>query len=370
MPIDGSTDTDGDVDAFPACEMTLPDEITEDLTLQAGCVVQMIGDVSVENDAFLTVEAGVRIEAAPGAWLRFGHFGAASGIQVRGTAEAPVVFTTASARPSPGQWGGLDFETELLGPSVIEHAIFEYGADDEAVIALNSRVTPGALAITDCQFRDNAMGAIHARYQGGTPRTFAALSRNTFERNGPDDVTMSPEMLAALDATNVLSGAIRLEGGRVDEPVVWPPFDVPVIAPDGIEIMGTEGQLVITDTHIQVGAGENIRGADGSLVATRVTFSSALAVAAPGDWCGLRITGGALRMEDSIIRHAGCGVGAYDASLYMYSSALSRTTMTGTTFESSGGVRNIYINGGELGDCMQFTRGTAANSFDLIPCGM
>jgi hypothetical protein len=109
---------------------------------------------------------------------------------------------------------------------------------------------------------------------------------------------------------------------------------------------------------------------DGSLVGTRVTFSSALGVAAPGDWCGLRITGGAMRLDDSIIRHAGCDVGPYDASLYLYSSALSRTTMTGTTFESSGGVRNIYINGGAIGDCMQFTRAAAANSFDLIPCAM
>ena len=88
----------------------LPDNITEDLTLDANVAYSLSGKFSVESGATLTIPAGTRIvaDAAEDAATETETYivvqkGAM--IDVQGTADSPVVMT--STNEEAGDWGGL-----------------------------------------------------------------------------------------------------------------------------------------------------------------------------------------------------------------------------------------------------------------------
>lgn len=82
----------------------------------------------------LTVEPGVRAEFHPGTALEIEHYTgpeAASGVLVaEGTAEQPIVFTSAASPPDPGDWQGLAFGGIPSASNSLKHVRLEYtGAD-------------------------------------------------------------------------------------------------------------------------------------------------------------------------------------------------------------------------------------------------
>ena len=88
---------------------TLTGDITADRTLFADTLYVLSGYVKVASGATLTIEAGTTIvgdEAVAGSslWILRG-----AQIDAEGTADAPIVFTSAKAAGSraPGDWGGL-----------------------------------------------------------------------------------------------------------------------------------------------------------------------------------------------------------------------------------------------------------------------
>jgi hypothetical protein len=88
---------------------TLTGDITADRTLFADTLYVLSGYVKVASGATLTIEAGTTIvgdEAVAGSslWILRG-----AQIDAEGTADAPIVFTSAKAEGSraPGDWGGL-----------------------------------------------------------------------------------------------------------------------------------------------------------------------------------------------------------------------------------------------------------------------
>ncbi len=86
-----------------------PDPITADRTLYADTLYTLSGYVKVSNGATLTIEPGTRIVGdfdvkGSSLWILRG-----SKIMAEGTADAPIVFTSAQPVGSrkPGDWGGL-----------------------------------------------------------------------------------------------------------------------------------------------------------------------------------------------------------------------------------------------------------------------
>ena len=83
----------------------------------------------------LTIEAGVEVRFASSKVLDI--FGA---LIARGTAEAPIHFTSNKGPPSPGDWLGIRFEDastdatfdgsgNYTGGSILEHCLVEYATD-------------------------------------------------------------------------------------------------------------------------------------------------------------------------------------------------------------------------------------------------
>jgi len=100
--------------------------VRTDLTLRRACSPLTIkGGIDVLENATLTLEAGLEMRFQDRDWLEISAAGSKGGkLIARGTAEAPIVLTT--ARPDsvpPGTWLGLWFNTGTAQGSVLSHAI-------------------------------------------------------------------------------------------------------------------------------------------------------------------------------------------------------------------------------------------------------
>jgi hypothetical protein len=143
----------------------------------------------------LTVDAGVtvRMYGGYGLWLA-----PDASIDARGTADAPIVFTSSSDSPSAGDWTGLVFSEPLSGDNRMEHVRIEYGGanagnplefeacycgefevqycDAEALVVLEGE--PPAPFISNSTFAHSLSHAIQHGYTGDRV-DFAAS--NSFE---------------------------------------------------------------------------------------------------------------------------------------------------------------------------------------------
>ncbi len=104
-----SSDDDNNINypAVPA-EGTLSGNITSDLTLNAGTVYTLTGATYVKPGVTLTIPAGTVIQAdAAHAATAFLAIEKGARINAQGTADNPILFTSNSDSPEPGDWGGL-----------------------------------------------------------------------------------------------------------------------------------------------------------------------------------------------------------------------------------------------------------------------
>ncbi len=118
------------------------------LPLPAQALIQYQGENSLYQDTIwegevlidgiLTVAMGVTLEIRPGTVVRFTRFDSNSDqigeheifiqgrLLARGTAEEPILFTSAAQDPRPGDWGALNMIMSEEGQNLLENCIVEY----------------------------------------------------------------------------------------------------------------------------------------------------------------------------------------------------------------------------------------------------
>ncbi len=128
----------------------------------------------------LTVEPGVLVEFEPEAELQIAEFNNFGNLVVQGTSSNPVVFTSSQTSPAPGDWPGLQFESDAGGS--LDHLIVEYagGAGRSGALSFHDRVTT---TFSDVTVRDSA--TYGASLTEGSPPN---LSGVTFSGNASGDV--------------------------------------------------------------------------------------------------------------------------------------------------------------------------------------
>ena len=80
--------------------------LTEDLTLENGVEYSLESALIVPEGFTLTIEPGVVVEAATGSDVYIAVLQGGT-INAVGTSSSPIVLTSATATPNPGDWGGL-----------------------------------------------------------------------------------------------------------------------------------------------------------------------------------------------------------------------------------------------------------------------
>jgi hypothetical protein len=134
-------------------------------------------------DGILTVAAGVSLEIRPGTIVRFSRLDSNQDyigeheifsqgtIRSLGTAENPVMFTSAESSPQPGDWGAVNMmvsdQENLLLHTIVEygyrgfHAHFSRAKLDKSVFRNNLRgaqFQESQVSIHACRFLDNVNG--------------------------------------------------------------------------------------------------------------------------------------------------------------------------------------------------------------------
>ena len=87
--------------------ITLTGNITKDTTLLAKDVNYLSGKVYVTKGVTLTIEAGAKVMGKTGSNVAALIIARGAKIVAKGTAEKPIVFTSGSANPASGDWGGI-----------------------------------------------------------------------------------------------------------------------------------------------------------------------------------------------------------------------------------------------------------------------
>ena len=190
------------------------DPMIEDTTWHARGVPYHLGDANQNGADFRvgastgaalatwTIEPGVTIRAADAARILVQKSGDAitGSIVARGTAAAPVVFTSASASPAPGLWRGLVFEAAPAATTALDHVEIRYAGgpsqansfhcepgsdgsysrDEDAALAVFGE--PASAFLTHSLLADSAADGVDLAYHGAAldfaaGNTFTGIAR-------------------------------------------------------------------------------------------------------------------------------------------------------------------------------------------------
>ncbi|TSE04230.1 hypothetical protein [Aquimarina algiphila] len=114
----------------------LKGNITGDITLAASEAWVLTGSLTVKSGQTLTIEAGTTIKAKAGGTDVFLAVEQGAKIEAKGTAAAPIKFTSNAANPRPGDWGGIVIAgktpTNKGATAESEVAGLNYGGTDNA----------------------------------------------------------------------------------------------------------------------------------------------------------------------------------------------------------------------------------------------
>jgi hypothetical protein len=111
--------------------ITLTGKITKDTTLLAKDINYLSGIVYVTKGVTLTIEAGAKVQGKSGSNVSALVITRGAKIIAKGTADKPIVFTSAQPNPASGDWGGI----VILGTAKVNQVLTWKGA---AVTGLTS----------------------------------------------------------------------------------------------------------------------------------------------------------------------------------------------------------------------------------------
>jgi hypothetical protein len=263
----------------------LEPRIESDVTVTKGCVLAVTESVTVAENGTLTIEPGAKLSFNADTYLWI-H----GRLSAKGTAEAPIVFTSASKTPAAGDWTGIGFEGQTRADTVLDHVIVEFaGHKGTGSGAITIRgVGAKRIAITASTIRKNDQAGLHL---DGDESSFAKLEGNTFEAN-PVSMHLRADALGSVGANNKLGTPVEV-AGNVTKTQSWPAVDVPIHVTESMKIGGEKTAAILTladkttlkftmSTYLEIGTGDG-----GGLVAKTATFTSVNATPAAGDWVGL-----------------------------------------------------------------------------------
>jgi hypothetical protein len=298
-------DSGAETDALPVSCAFAGGDVTANLTLTKACSPYTITDtIIVYGNAVLTIEAGVTLSFAADNGLSVGDATAGELVAV-GTAQDPIVFTSAAPTPAAGDWMNISFGDNTMAGTQIAYARLDYcgSGSDGCIIGSDvkaSRVTLAHLTI------DHVGPGSDGILENGAASNFAITS-SSFS-NIPTTryaISVQAPSFAGIGAGNTFNGGamIELAGGTVASTTSWSDPGTPIaVTTDNLSVAGP-GSPVLT-----LGPGMTFKfdagfafdvGADtgGKLVvagtaAQRVVLTSLVAPPSPGDWFGIDVLSG------------------------------------------------------------------------------
>jgi hypothetical protein len=315
-PVDPPDDRGGGGDGDPCALDSFV--FTKDTTLTEACSPYAPeGDVVVENNATLTLEAGAEIEFADGARLIVGVDDDGRLI-ADGTADAPVVL-----RAADDEWAGVTFGPRTLRGSVLEDVTVAGGGAQseedsrETRGCVTSLANPGFVSMRRVTFDTCAQACVSLAGATAFP---AAFEDHNFD-NSDIGIEAHVALAAALDNGHAFNETEnnRLLAGFVDASAVIPDLGVPWLVDGSLVVGGADAPTLVIENgaHLRFDAGESLEiGTVGaaSLVARSDAAEPIILESdgGAGDWSGVvlgALTESAILEGVTVIDGGAFGVG-------------------------------------------------------------
>ncbi len=306
----------------------------------AGSPYIVQGSITVSSGT-LTIEPGVVVKAEPNANVEIRTSGGK--LFAEGTLEEPILFTSNSANPSPGEWKGIFFDGGTATDSSLKHCTIAYAQNG---IRISQNVF---MFVQNTTFQNNSSVAVSAPTLKET-RNFG--SGNTYIGNGRDAI----EWTATLTAT-------------VDQDMTLASQGVPYIANGSINVarfVGLSTMTVQPGVEIRFKPNQNLKfEVGGGGWQGRVLFQGSQAQPirltvdsqnpTPGSWQGIRFDTGAqpgFILDYVIFEYAGAPAVSVPQDLGFYTishSTIRHSSGIGVSLRGNGALQNNIIenNGGQ-----------------------
>ena len=297
-------------------------------------------NVTVSNNATLTIEPGVHVRFNAGTGLNIGS-GSAGILIAQGTAAQPILFTSNSATPAPGQWNGIAFNV-TTSASVLDYGIVEYGgagANDNNIRVVSSTPTIQHSTIRNSDGYGIFVSGVNVR---------PALIGNTVSANGGYPLRLQLDSLPTSFSGNTFTAngiqMIELGGGSVTANQSLSNPGIPYAVTSSSTVYNTATLTVQPGVQLRFNVNTGLTISSGILIAQGtaaqpITFTSNSATPAPGQWNGVAffVTTTASLMDYCVVEYGGAG--GNDTDLYL-SGSPSPTIQHSTIRNSDGaGVR-------------------------------
>ncbi|MFO0602166.1 MAG: MopE-related protein [Polyangiales bacterium] len=335
-------DCDGAADfAAASCQVPHCGDVTVDTTWRRDRLHVVTCDVHVQGAAAptLTLEGGARVEFVRDVGLYVGE--ADRGRLVADGTATPITLTSHQAAPAAGDWTGLTLGANDQRSALTQVTVSFAGSELRGGVHLArssptlSRVTArnhaghgvfadvgAAPVIADSTLSDNGGDGLFVALRASLG---GAFERNTVTRNGRYAVTVPSSQAHQLDASSRYGGnrtdRASLVGDAITRDVAWQRLDVDYLVTGTVAVASIAGAtLTVRDgvtARFAAGAGVTAGGANpGALVVeggtAGVTFTSAAAMPARGDWAGVFLNASSLpsTLAGLSVLYAGSDLGA------------------------------------------------------------
>lgn len=268
----------------PESSNILSGEILKPTTLTADKTYTVEGWVNVESDLIIEPGTVLKFKEDAGIYVGYSSYGS---LKANGTADKPILFTSAAGVKSAGDYIGIYFYANASKSSILSYCNFEYaGGKEYSEAAIYVEYT--SVSINNCTITKNA-GIGVENYNG----LFGSFANNNIS-DCPGYLIKCPALCAgSIEPNNILvgNGVLITNSDIESKAITFSKLSVPYIV-DGISVQNS-GSLTIepgailkflANANIYIGFGSYGKlVADGTL-ANPIVFTSAAGSPSSGDW--------------------------------------------------------------------------------------
>ena len=201
--------------------------LTKDAVWKRTTAPALVENITIEKEAFLTIEKGSRFIFKAGQGLNV-----KGALKVAGEEKEPVLFS--GKEKTKGYWDNISFSYTDDLRNEISNAIIEYGGSSHALIDTWGK--------TKLKIENTKLA--NSQEEGFTLSSDADLikfSNNQLIDNELTAGTLYPNQVDALDNTTIVSGNkggdyITLKGGTLEKDATWKALTVPLLVEGGVVV--------------------------------------------------------------------------------------------------------------------------------------
>lgn len=303
----------------------------------------------IKGELYIQGDNSPTVTILPGTVVRIGNEGAIwvgyngrGGLVAKGTAEAPIRFTSDAPTPAHGDWQTIGFyKGNLSAKSAFDHVIVEYGgANDHGNIYLYDTT----LKIANSEIRHSASYGL----KGDTDAHVESFAGSSLHGNKKAVVYWSAASAHELGASNNFKGntidRVYLQPGTVAQSATWQAINVPYQLNGELYVQGDASPVLSLQAGVQllmgrdasIWVGYNGRGglkANGTADAP-VTITSDAPTPSAGDWQAIGFYEGTIAGSQLVHTTVAYG-GAIDTYGMVYAARASQLNLDHATLKHS-----------------------------------